>query len=120
MAPSPPLLSLCRRCLIRRIFPAQSLLLKQSISTVKVLQGRSFDYYQSLPGKVIEPPSPFQKEFKKDLRKIREKNYRLEWEKSGAVEDEEPPKWIITVGLEIHAQLNTKRKLFSGLPTFPN
>lgn len=56
---------------------------------------------------------PFRKQYKDDLKKRRKAGGNgLEGDKK-RTRDSRLEKWELTVGIEIHAQLNTKRKLFS-------
>ena len=65
---------------------------------------------------------PFRKQLKDEARRKREAQ-RLDAlkgttvETSGKSNDSSPEQWKLTVGLEIHAQLNTDRKLFSDAKT---
>lgn len=127
MVPSPPILSLCHRCLIRRIFPAQSSLLRRSIAAPlsssyrPLIRSRYYATTESTASRGVAEPdnstAGFQKEAKKSLKQRKKEKLKLDRENFLIIEDEDEvlSKWVVTVGLEIHAQLNTKRKLFSGL-----
>src|SRR5690606_8978864 len=58
------------------------------------------------------PPSTHANDFQKELKAARKARA-----KSKSRSTSIPPGWRITCGLEIHAQLNTPRKLFSGART---
>lgn len=56
---------------------------------------------------------PFRKQLKDEARQ-RKHVARGTASNESASEDAKLAAWDLTVGLEIHAQLNTERKLFSG------
>lgn len=56
---------------------------------------------------------PFRKQLKDEARQ-RKHVARGTASNESASDDAKLAAWELTVGLEIHAQLNTKRKLFSG------
>ncbi|KAL9035515.1 MAG: hypothetical protein Q9214_006547 [Letrouitia sp. 1 TL-2023] len=56
---------------------------------------------------------PFRKQYKDDLKKRRKAGANGLKEDERHARDLHLEKWELTVGIEIHAQLNTKRKLFS-------
>lgn len=58
--------------------------------------------------------TPFRKELKDELKR-RRTNAPTETSTEPIVAPSEHPNWELTVGLEIHAQLNTDRKLFSSV-----
>lgn len=60
------------------------------------------------------PTAEFQREFKKAYKTRHKERHQHEREPNAAT-DGPASEWIITAGLEIHAQLNTRRKLFSSL-----
>ena len=65
--------------------------------------------------------APFRKQWKENAKKEGQAR-RLADQDASLVKDEPPvsskhERWTLTVGLEIHAQLNTDRKLFSGALT---
>lgn len=129
MTPSPPILSLCSRCLVRRIFPLQSPLLRRQLSIPPIspcpslIRARHVSSNATSNATVHQSRSKERNERQKESRRVkRERDEEIEREGKfllHEVENEELPKWVITVGLEVHAQLNTKRKLFSGFFFFP-
>jgi hypothetical protein len=70
------------------------------------------------------PPGPAEPDYsteglqKKAKNALKQRKKKSKFEETLVIlvedEDEELSKWVVTVGLEIHAQLNTNRKLFSG------
>jgi aspartyl-tRNA(Asn)/glutamyl-tRNA(Gln) amidotransferase subunit B len=92
---------ICRTCLrhlgIPKLKPiSRSIPLRHHTTTIPTSPETAFE------------TGDFRKELKQE-RKARAKERHSKDKSSG-----ENEKWIITCGLEIHAQLNTKRKLFSG------
>ncbi|KAL2829710.1 Glutamyl-tRNA amidotransferase subunit B, mitochondrial [Aspergillus cavernicola] len=62
-----------------------------------------------------QDPVPLRKQLKQDAKTVRaRKRERREQEEASR------QKWELTVGVEIHAQLNTETKLFSRAPTLPS
>lgn len=58
---------------------------------------------------------PFRKLLKDEAKKRRVSPYQIDTSNTGRVVDNAVlDRWELTVGLEIHAQLNTEHKLFSG------
>lgn len=118
MAPSPPILSLCSRCLIRRIFPRTSPLLRRQRLVPLLVR-----HVSSYPAPSHSRPKGRTERHKESKKMRREKDEEIVREGRFLlyeVEGERLSKWTTTVGLEIHAQLNTTRKLFSGVFFFPS
>lgn len=63
---------------------------------------------------------PFRKQLKDEARKKRVEAGGKPPKKKSKAEDPKFEKWELTVGIEIHAELNTARKLFSSAATSAN
>lgn len=61
-------------------------------------------------------PEPFRKRLKDEAKRKRLENAQKAAKKSKA-EEERVKKWELTVGIEVHAELNVARKLFSDAAT---
>lgn len=57
---------------------------------------------------------PFRKQLKDEANQKRLAGVRKSEKKTGKGQDPRLEKWELTVGIEIHAHLNTERKLFSS------
>ncbi|KAL7273347.1 hypothetical protein RUND412_003799 [Rhizina undulata] len=103
----PALTSLCRQCLLRRLGPSRSIVSRPFHRPIP-------SETRSIATAVDATPKLSTAEFQKDLKQQR-KQRNKELHKKKGVEGEGD--WIVTCGLEIHAQLNTTRKLFSDAKT---
>ena len=57
---------------------------------------------------------PFRKQLKDEAKRRRETEGSGDRKKKNKLDDERLERWELTVGIEVHAQLNTEKKLFSG------
>ncbi|KAF2012178.1 hypothetical protein BU24DRAFT_465742 [Aaosphaeria arxii CBS 175.79] len=73
---------------------------------------------QALP----QEDTPFRKQLKDAARKKKKEDRAAPGSKKGSKKQSDPrlEKWELTVGVEIHAELNTAHKLFSGAATSMN
>ncbi|KAL4940932.1 hypothetical protein BDV06DRAFT_12302 [Aspergillus oleicola] len=95
----------CLRCLHHDI-PRIPQVYQPTSSSVRHLQTTSTD---------PEDRIPLRKQLKKDAKAVKsQKRLRREQEEASR------QKWELTVGVEIHAQLNTEAKLFSRTTTLPS
>ncbi|KAK0725495.1 amidotransferase-like protein [Lasiosphaeris hirsuta] len=65
------------------------------------------------PAATPSPPVPLRKQLKDQARALKASGYK----KKKKTDNQTVPGWELTVGIEIHAQLNTARKLFSPAAT---
>ncbi|KAF2201670.1 aspartyl/glutamyl-tRNA amidotransferase subunit B [Delitschia confertaspora ATCC 74209] len=104
---------ICRSCLRRA--SAQSLTRE---TVLPVLQHRTLQ--TSLPE--AKDNAPFRKLLKDEAKKKRQQEKATSSSKKSSKPKSDPwlEKWELTVGIEIHAELNTSRKLFSSAATSVN
>lgn len=100
----------CQSCLRRA---------RQSQLTLERLQPRSFSRtLQIAPPKAPQEDTPFRKALKDATKQEkRRKNGSTGGLKTSPGSDTRLDKWELTVGIEVHAELNTGRKLFSSAAT---
>jgi aspartyl-tRNA(Asn)/glutamyl-tRNA(Gln) amidotransferase subunit B len=84
---------------------------RQLIANAQILHVRSLQ-----TATVSEQVTPFRKQLKDEAKKKRQEGSGKKSRKSKA-KDPRLEKWELTVGIEIHAELNTTRKLFSSATT---
>ncbi|KAK0649071.1 amidotransferase-like protein [Cercophora newfieldiana] len=79
--------------------------------TSSSLQTRQFASHveSQAPTATTVPPTPLRKQLKEQAKALKASGQK----KKKKVDNQTVPGWELTVGIEIHAQLNTARKLFS-------
>jgi len=98
----------CPRCQHHNVL--QLFALSQATSTVQLPSYTSFRSLQTNPANPKDR-IPLRKQLKQDAKSAKaQKRQRREQEEASR------EKWELTVGVEIHAQLNTEAKLFSSAP----
>ncbi|KAF2746988.1 hypothetical protein M011DRAFT_403397 [Sporormia fimetaria CBS 119925] len=97
----------CQACLRRARKPLTS-----NASPIRI----STRYLHADPQTTVKDDTPFRKVLKDAAKKKKGEKSK----QSGSRSDPRLEKWELTVGIEIHAELNTARKLFSAAATSSN